>query len=278
MTALELNFPRHVLDFGKGELDALLIETGLPMTALNLRLDDLTFRRGAFTAPEQQTRLEARRIAQDAVDCAARYSAGHVVLWMADDGWDYPFQTDYGAIWQAEIEGFRSVADRNPAIRVSVEYKPREPRRFSLIRSMADALLAANEVNRPNFGVTIDVCHSYMAGEHPPAAAAAALAAGKLFGVHLNDGYGPADDGLIVASVHQRDTLELIHVLKSGSYDGTIYFDTFPIREEPEEELAANIATVQRLLRRLDHVNLTELTAAQSAQDALAVARVLGAE
>ena len=215
VSALELNYPQHVVKLAPGELDALVDETSLPLTALNLRFEGPAFARGAFTSPQPEVRKEAVGIACEAVDVAARLGAGHVVLWMADDGWDYPFQTDYGKLWADETDAFRIVADHNPSIRVSVEYKPLEPRRFSLIRSMGDALLAAHKVDRENFGVTLDVCHSYMAGEHPPAAAAAALNEHKLFGVHLNDGYGTADDGLMLASVHERDSLELLYVLRT---------------------------------------------------------------
>lgn len=270
LTALELNYPQHFDALQVGELEQLLAETGLLLTALNLRLEGPRFRDGAFTAPDAEIRQEAVRIACDAVDTAARFGAGHVVLWMADDGWDYPLQSDYAALWEREIAGFRAVTQRNPAIRVSVEYKPFEPRRFSLMRSMGDALLACEDVGLPNFGVTIDVCHSYMAGEHPPAAAALALRRGKLFGVHLNDGYGRADDGLIFASVHEADALELLRVLDVGGYDGTFYFDTFPTREDPAAELAANLARLHTLQARIDGIGSEVLAKAQREQDAIA--------
>ena len=270
LTALELNYPQHFDGLRDGELGQLLAATGLPLTALNLRLEGPAFRLGAFISPDAGTRRLAVRIARDAVDMAARFGAGHVVLWMADDGWDYPFQADYGELWEREITGFRAVAERNPAIRVSVEYKPFEPRRFSLIRSMGDALLSCGDVGLPNFGVTIDICHSYMAGEQPPAAAATALRRRKLFGVHLNDGYGRADDGLLLGSVHERDALELLQVLEAGRYDGTLYFDTFPVREDPAAELAANIARLDELLERVGRIDAEGLTRAQRAQDAMA--------
>jgi L-rhamnose isomerase len=273
--ALELNFPQHVAALREGELASLLAETGLPLTALNLRFEGQRFHHGAFTAPDAATRSEAVHIAREAVDVAAAHGANHVVLWMADDGWDYPFQADYGSLWAREIDGFRAVAAWNPAVRVSVEYKPFEPRRVSLIRTMSDALLAAHEVALPNFGVSIDVCHAYMAGEHPPAAAAAALRSGKLFGVHLNDGYGRADDGLIFGSVHPRDALELLCVLVEGGYAGTLYFDTFPVREDPAAELAANIAALERLLADLGRIDGERMAAAQAAQDAIAIERLV---
>jgi xylose isomerase len=114
-----------------------------------------------------------------------------------------------------------------------------------------------------------------MAGEHPPAAAAAALREHKLFGVHLNDGYGTADDGLMLASVHERDTLELLHILRTERYDGTLYFDTFPVREDPGAELLANIAELERLQSVLDGVDWHVMSAAQNEHDAIAASRAL---
>ncbi len=271
LTALELNYPQHVEALGEVPLATLLAEVGLPLTGLNLRFEGADFRDGAFTSPRAATRERAVLLATEAVDLAARHGAGHVVLWMADDGFDYPFQVDYARLWADEIDGFRRVAAHDPAVRVSVEYKPNEPRRFSLIRSMGEALLAVRDVDLPNFGVTLDFCHGLMTGEHPAAAASLALRHGRLFGVHLNDGYGSADDGLMVGSVRPCQTLELLAVLVDGGYDGTLYFDTFPVREDPVAECVANVATVSRYLTVLDRLDRSALAAAQADHDAIAV-------
>ena len=98
---------------------------------------------------------------------------------------------------------------------------------------------------------------------------------GKLFGVHLNDGNGPADDGLMVGSVHPWHTLELLAELRNGGFSGTIYFDTFPDRVDPARECAANVKTVQRMLRLLDRVPLEELRQAQAGQDAVTAMQIM---
>ena len=110
------------------------------MTALNLRWDGPDFVHGAFTHPKPENRAKAIRTACEAVALAAQNNIGHVILWMGPDGYDYPFQADYRAIWDMEIDGFRQVAEHNQKVRVSVEYKPNDPRRTSLIRSMSDSL------------------------------------------------------------------------------------------------------------------------------------------
>ena len=269
LSALELNYPQHLTDLPGDALARLLEETGLLLTGLNLRFEGRDFANGAFTSPDEATRDRAVRMAQDAVDLAAAHGARHVILWMADDGFDYAFQADYARLWHDEIAGFRAVAEHNPAVRVSVEYKAFDPRRFPVVRTMGEAMLAVRDVGLANFGVTIDFCHSLMAGEHPAFAADFALREGKLFGVHLNDGYGRADDGLIVGSVHPTETLELLYLMRQRGYDGTIYFDTFPVREAPERELRANLSALRALSAAAERLPVAGLASSQARQDAV---------
>lgn len=269
IVCLEVNYPQHLLQVSETDLVSLLSETGLSLSAINLRFEGKQFANGAFTSPDAATRARAIEIACDAVDLASRHGVGHVVLWMADDGFDYPFQVDVASLWNDEIEAFRRVADHRPEIRVSVEYKPSDPRRVALIRGMGDALLAVRDVARDNFGVTLDFCHALMAGEHPAAVAAMALRDSRLFGVHLNDGYGPADDGLAVGSVHPWEMMELLIALDQGQYDGTLYFDTFPVREDPAIECAFNVETVRRYERAIDRLDSGALAEARRSHDAL---------
>lgn len=269
IVCLEVNYPQHLLQVSEPELVSLLSETRLSLSAINLRFEGKQFADGAFTSPDAATRERAIEIACDAVDLSSRHGVSHVVLWMADDGFDYPFQVDVVSLWKDEIEAFRRIADHRSDIRVSVEYKPGDPRRVALIRSMGDALLAVRDVARDNFGVTLDFCHALMAGEHPAAAAATALHEGRLFGLHLNDGYGRADDGLAVGSVHPWETVELLIALDQGLYDGTIYFDTFPVREDPAIETAFNVETVRRYERAIGRLDYAALAEARRSHDAL---------
>ncbi len=275
ITAVELNYPQHFPDDEPGSVIFAARAAGLNVTALNLRFDGPGFADGAFTHPDRGRRLEGIRVAANAVELAAAHGIGHVILWMGQDGFDYPFQIDYARLWECEIEGFRAVASVNPEILVSVEYKPSDPRRTSLIRSMSDSLLAVGDVGLANFGVTLDFCHALMAGESPAAMAAQALSRGKLFGLHLNDGYGPADDGLMVGSVHLAQTLELLWELRKWNFEGTIYFDTFPERIDPSGEAAANAAAIRNLEAVLDRIDLPAMQRAQERQDGLEVSRLL---
>jgi xylose isomerase len=273
ISAVELNFPQH---FSDGSVDVFkqAQSCGLAITALNLRYDGPDSIHGAFTHPNKDNREKAILISMRAAEVAAANDIDHVILWMGPDGYDYPFQADYRQLWDFEIEGFRRVAGVAPDVRVSVEYKPSDPRRFSLIRNMGEALTAVSDVGLPNFGVTLDYCHLLMAGENPAFAAALALKQGRLFGVHLNDGYGPADDGLMVGTVSLWQTLELLWELRKANFIGTIYFDTFPDRMDPAAECAANVAMVRKLQAALEKMPIAKLKEAQNAQDAVSATRL----
>jgi len=102
-------------------------------------------------------------------------AGGHLMtLWMGQDGFDYSFQANYEALWQHTIDAIREVSDHNAAIDVSIEYKPNEPRSFSLMPDVATTLLAIKKIDRPNLGVTLDFAHVLYADEMPAYAAALA--------------------------------------------------------------------------------------------------------
>lgn len=273
ISAVELNYPQHFA--GENEdLLAVAKECGLAVTALNLRYDGPDFAHGAFSHPVQENREKAVRISMEAAEKAAAHGIDHVILWMGPDGYDYPFQCDYRAMWDMEMDGFRRVAAVSRNVRVSVEYKPSDPRRRSIISNMGEALLAVADVGKDNFGVTLDYCHLLMSQENPAFAASLALARGKLFGVHINDGYGPADDGLMVGTVTLWQTVELLWTLKQAGFNRTIYFDTFPDRLDPAAECAANVAMMNRLSALVDRVKPEDVKRAQAAQDAVEASRI----
>ena len=79
-----------------------------------------------------------------------------------------------------------------------------------------------------NMGVTLDFAHVLYADEMPAHTAALIVRHSKLLGVHLNDGYGKWDNGLMAGSVHPIQAIELLVALIRMNYDSAIYFDTFP--------------------------------------------------
>jgi xylose isomerase len=101
----------------------------------------------------------------------------------------------------------------------------------------------------------------------------------RMLGLHLNDGYGKRDDGLMVGAVHTVQTIEFLRQLRRGGFAGTIYFDTFPegAALDPVAECAANIATVEAMFDVVDRLPDAELDAALEAGDAVAAHRLVQA-
>ena len=123
------------------------------------------------------------------------------------------------------------------------------------------------------------------AGEMPAKAATLAARKSRILGLHLNDGYGKRDDGLMAGSVHPVQTVELLVAMTRIGYRGIIYFDTFPDLSglNPVEEARANIRLTDRLLDLAAGLAADPALAdAQTRQDAaaattLVMAALLGA-
>ncbi len=275
LDALALNYPEHFDTIGEREVHSALQGGNLHLQAVNIRFPTSVYADGILTNPDAAKRRSAIELVKQAVDICRRLSADQLVLWLSTDGFDYPFQVDYLKAWERERDGICEVAEYASHLKVSLEYKSSDPRTGSVLADMATTLLLIHECKLPNLGVTLDYCHSLMAGETPAYAASLAAKSGLLYGVHLNDGYGYHDDGLMVASITYTQTAELLFCLLQNGYQDVVYFDTFPVREDPVKECAANISCVESICRRLDSMDRKVLTHAQEAQDALAVRRVL---
>ena len=279
LTDVDLNYPDHV-DADPAGFARRLGDLGLGVNGLAMRYyTNPAFKLGAFTHPDPQVRREAIDLTKRGIDAARAMGSRLMTIWLGQDGFDYSFQADYGRLWDDEVSAIREVALHDPECLISIEYKPNEPRSYSLLSDLSTTLLALAEVGTENLGVTFDFAHVLYADEMPAYAAAMIARKSRLLGVHLNDGYGKRDDGLMVGSVHLQATLELIWQLEKDGYDGPIYFDTFPDLTglDPVRECEVNIETVKRLIavaRRLSGDNA--LTAAVAAQDAVTSQQIVG--
>lgn len=279
LNAADLNFPDHFDHHSPAELTDLLQQSGMALNGLAMRYyTDPGFRLGAFTHPDQTVRRAAIDITKRGLDALAQMGGTVMTVWLGQDGFDYSFQGDYARMWDDTLSGLAEVCDHNPALDISIEYKPNEPRSWSVLPDMATTLHAIRDIARPNLGVTLDFCHMLFAGEMPAKSALLAARYCRIMGVHLNDGYAKRDDGLIAGTVHPIQTVELFWLLDQLGYDGVIYFDTFPDHGgmDPVEESRANLALTERL--RAVAAGLrgdANLTAALARQDAAASTRII---
>ena len=280
LTDIDLNYPDHAFA-PPAAIAARVADLGLGINGYAMRYyTNPAFKLGAFSNPDPAVRREAIDLTKAGIDAARAAGSDLMTIWLGQDGFDYAFQLDYAQAWGDVVAGLAEVAAHDRGCRISVEYKPDEPRARALLPDCATTLLALREAGAANLGVTLDFAHVLYAGEQPACAAMLIARQSRLMGVHLNDGYGARDDGLMVASVHPRETLELLMQIARDGYDGAIYFDTFPDASglDPVAECAANIATVTRLWQAADLLAAdNRLSAAIAAQDAVASQRIVNA-
>ncbi|MCV3272861.1 sugar phosphate isomerase/epimerase family protein [Roseobacter sinensis] len=279
LTAADLNYPDHFLQDTPADLSQVLADHGMALNGLAMRYyTDPGYKLGAFTHPDAATRRAAIDETKRGLDALAEMGGRLMTLWMGQDGFDYSFQMDYAAAWDRSLEAMAEVADHNTAIDIALEYKPNEPRAFALMPDAATTLLALKELGRANTGVTLDFAHMLYADEMPAFAAHLVARHARILGVHLNDGYGKWDNGLMVAAVHPVQTVELLVELERAGYEGVIYFDTFPDHSglDPVAEARTNIEVAERLravAARL--VGDADLQAAIAMQDAPTAMRIV---
>ncbi len=167
-------------------------------------------------------------------------------FWPAQDGYDYPFQGTFLDSWKYFADGMAKLASEFPTLKISLEYKAKEPRAHSYLPRMAECLLLCQVTGAENIGVTIDTGHAFLAGENAAEAVALAKSCGnRLYHMHFNDNYKSWDDDMIAGSIHTIDYLELFYWLGECNYDGWISMDQYPYREDAAKAINESIKWMQ---------------------------------
>jgi xylose isomerase len=219
-------------------------------------------------------RRHAHELITEAAGVVREFGASYVKLWPGQDGWDYPFQVDHGALWKNSMDGVGRLADENPDLKFVIEYKPREPRVKMSFDSVSRTLLAIEKIGLPNVGILLDFGHSLFGGESPADAAQLAIDYGRLFGMDVNDNLRGWDDDMVAGTVHPIELFEFFWTLRKNDWEGVWQLDQFPFREDSVQAAKDAIAFLKRVDRALDRLDVAALTAAQERHDALAALRI----
>jgi xylose isomerase len=280
LTAVDINYPQQARGISPAQMRERLGDLGVTLNGYAMRYNgDPDFLAGALTNPDAAVRRKAVDLTRRGLDEAREAGASVLTLWLGQDGVDHPFEADYARLWEWEVEGIRAVAEHDPDFAVSIEYKPNEPKAISVIPNVHATLLAIEEAGTPNLGVTLDFAHVLYGDTSPAMAAALVGRRSRMLGLHINDGYGKRDDGLMVGSVHTVQTIELLRQLQLDGFAGTIYFDTFPDGSglDPVAECEANVAVIEAMFEAIERLPEAELRAALERGDALAAHRLVQA-
>ena len=273
ITYVDLNYPEHFQKYSPEEIYACLKENGLKLNAIATRYRN-EFINGVFTNPDEDIARDAMLLTKQAIQYCERMHGNHVIVWLSYDGFDYPFQMDYIKAWDVLVNCFRELCDFS-SVPVSIEYKPTEERGHALLDSYATTRDLIREIGKDNIGITVDYCHALMIHESPALVVAMALRDKLLLSMHLNDGEGVIDNGLMCASLSLSKTLETFFYLKKYEFDGVLYFDTFPKRENCIDELTANVQMCKKIESLLTKERMKEMQEIIGSTDATRVVRML---
>jgi len=276
LTHVDFNYPEHFKELNIPKMRELLREKGLSVHGLAMRFRG-DFINGEFGNNNPELGKRAEDLTKEAIDACMELGGENVTIWLGYDGFDYSFQVDYPIAQARIIKSLKElcVYAKTKGILLSIEYKPYEPRAFSLIDSFGMVMYIIEKVGYDNLGLTLDFCHMLMKKENPAYGLSVALENKKIHAIHLNDGYGRNDDGLIIGSAMTMQILEFIYYLKKYSYNGMIYFDTFPVRENPEKEILANIEMFQKICAKVDRIGIEKIGNLISENDAVHTMNVL---
>jgi len=269
LSVVDINYP-----FDPGvtteQVKRALSAAGLRAIAVTPAIYTRRFQKGAFTHPDPAVRAEAVALCKQAIPVAKQLGADYVKFWPGQDGYDYPFQADHLALWDASVDCIREIANSDPSMGFAIEYKTKEPRVRITLSSAARTVLAITDMGVKNVGVVMDFGHSLMAKETPAEELQLLARRGLLRSVEVNDNWRDWDDDLSVGAVHLLETLEFMLALRAIRWRRPILLDQFPFREDPVAAARRSIAMLRALDAKLDQVDLASLRELRSRQDALA--------
>ena len=221
LTHVDLNYPEHCTGVTAEDMAAKLAAHELQLNGCALRFRN-AFLNGDLGNADDALAAEALELCYEACDYCRTAGGNTVTIWLGHDGFDYSFQIAYARVFDQLVAAFQKVCDYAPDLKISIEYKPYEERAYAFIDSMGMTGMILNAADRPNLGVTLDYCHMLMKHENPAMAVDLFGHEGKLYGIHLNDGNGRFDDGLMIGTSTPVKTLEFLYYVKKHGYDSAI--------------------------------------------------------
>jgi xylose isomerase len=217
-----------------------LQEHGLvvPMATTNLFTDPV-FKDGAFTSADARVRHYALQKTMRALDLGVELGARTFVFWGGREG----AEVDAGGKLLDALRWYRDALDylcdysrdQGYDVRFALEPKPNEPRGHAFLPTVGSALGFIATLAHPEMvGLNPEFAHETMAGLSFPHALAAAIDAGKLFHVDLNDQVMSRFDQDLRFGAENLKSAFFTVMLLEEHYDGPRHFDAHALRTEDE--------------------------------------------
>ena len=238
---------------------------------------DPRFGKGSFVNPDPKLRKEAIEITKKGLNLAADIGC-KFIIWPGGEGYNYPFQVNYGQTWKWFITGLAEAIDYANSVGVPVllEHKNSEPAMKILMCNLGMAMytirkIAEQGVDVTNVKLNMDWQHCIMNGE-TLAEYASILASENLLGhMHANSGWGTFDDDNMVGASFFMQTLALAEELQRlgyGKEGERMGYDLFPYTEDPIEAVKRSVLQWEFFwytARKIDDSSLDEALAKKDA-------------
>jgi xylose isomerase len=219
-------------------------ENGLvcPMATTNL-FSDPVFKDGAFTSNNASVRAYAIQKTMRAMDLGAELGAKIYVFWGGREG----VESDATKDPTESIKRFREAVNflcgyskqQKYGYRFAFEAKPNEPRGHIYFAVTGSYLALIPTLDHPEMcGVNPEVAHEHMAGLNFVHQVAAAIEAGKLFHIDLNDQeFGRYDQDFRFGSANLKHAFFLVKLLEDYAYTGPRQFDAHAYRQSNYDDV-----------------------------------------
>jgi xylose isomerase len=214
----------------------------VPMATTNL-FSDPVFKDGAFTSNNARVRAYAIQKTMRAMDLGAELGAKIYVFWGGREG----VETDAAKNPVDAVKRFREAINFLCEYSISQKYgykfafeaKPNEPRGHIYFAVTGSYLALIPTLDHPEMcGVNPEVAHEHMAGLNFVHQVAAALEAGKLFHIDLNDQeFGRYDQDFRFGSANLKHAFFLVKLLEDYKYNGPRHFDAHAYRQSNYDDV-----------------------------------------
>lgn len=224
---------------------------------------------GGYTANDPAARKWAIERSKRAVDIAQALGTNLIVMWPAREGTNVRESKNPVEASGQILEAINAILGAHPKARIAIEPKPNEPVDHAFVPTIGHALaLGARCADPSRVGVLIESAHAILAGLDPSDEMGFAVAAGKLWGVHLNDQNGlKFDQDKVFGAANLRGAFDQVRVLEAANYAATgcfIGFDVKAQRTQSADAATAHLATSKAVfLRLVEKVRSFPHTAAQ---------------
>lgn len=211
---------------------------------------------GGYTSNDPACRRWAIDRTKRTIDIANALGTRLIVLWLAREGTYIRESKNALDSHRYLVEALNECLEYDGQVEIAIEPKPNEPMDHTYIPTVGHALALAHQTVAPaRVGGLIETAHALLAGLDPSDEMAFALAAGKLWSVHLNDQNGlKFDQDKSFGAANLRGAFNQVRVLELANYPATgrfIGLDVKAMRTQPAEVAHKHLSNSRAVFLRL---------------------------